>query len=139
MGTLTLRPVGAQQARRQPEKGPPGLSPAQARRARGRLVKAIGTLLAERYPAVFLPVGSAPHAPLKVGIDRDLRALHPEVALRTLSITLRRHTAEREYVALPVPGAVRVDLGGRPTGAVSENEADFAAARLRKRPGARGR
>jgi ProP effector len=127
MATLTLRPTTAQ-----PSKGPPGLSPEGAHRARRRVVKAFRSLLAEQYPSVFPAAGEAPRAPLKLGIDKDLRVRHPEVASRTLGRTLARFTGRADYLALLVVGAARIDLDGQPADVVSEGEAEFAAARLRK-------
>jgi ProP effector len=128
MATLTLRPTTAQ-----PSKGPPGLSPAGARRARRRAVKAFRSLLAEQYPSTFPGVGEAPRAPLKLGIDKDLRVSHPEVASRTVGRMLAQFTGRPDYLALLVVDAARIDLDGVPAGVVTEAEAGFAAARLRKR------
>jgi ProP effector len=128
MATLTLRPTTAQ-----PSKGPPGMSPEGARRARRRAVKAFRSLLAEQYPSTFPGVGGAPRAPLKLGIDKDLRVNHPQISSRTLGWTLAQFTGRPDYLALLVVGAARIDLDGRPNGIVSEVEARHAAARLRKR------
>ena len=100
MATLTLRPAAAQQARQRvgldkPAKGPPGLSPEEARRARGHLVDQFQALHAREYPALFPVAGAPPRAPLAIGIDRALRARHPEIASRTLRIALHRHTSVR--------------------------------------------
>ena len=142
MATLTLRPAAAQQARQRvgldkPAKGPPGLSPEEARRARGRLVDQFQMLLAREYPALFPVAGAPPRAPLAIGIDRALRARHPEIASRTLRIALHRHTSAPAYLALLIAGATRIDLDGLPAGTVTAEQAQRPVERLQRRGASR--
>jgi len=138
MATLTLRASTARQARRRlgldkPVKGSPGLSPEEARHTRRRLVKAFRQLLHERYPVAFPAPNMPPRAPLKIGIDRDLRARHPDLARKTIKVVLHRHVSQRSYQALLVAGAVRLDLDGNPAGAITAEEARHAAECLQRR------
>ena len=135
MSTLVLPPDARRLAERRlglkpdtPERVASSLSAEAASRIRGKLVKAFRRQLARNYPEVF---PNPPSVPLKVGIDRDLRARHPEVSLRTLRIVLRRHVSSPEYLKLLVAGAARIDLDGNPAGIVSADEAANAAERLR--------
>src|ERR1051326_8984626 len=137
MATLTLSPVAMRQARRRlvgdkTPKGPPGLSPNDARRARNRLVNDLRALLALKYPAAFPAIGAPPCAPLAVGIDRALRARHPDVASRTLRLALRRYTSAPAYLALLTAGAARIDLDGSVVDKVSVDQAQHAATRRRQ-------
>jgi sRNA-binding protein len=138
VATLTLSPFATRQARRRlvgdkPPKGPPGLAPNDARRARNRLVNNLRALLALKYPVAFPAIGAPPLAPLAVGIDRALRAQHPDVASRTLRIALRRYTSMPAYLALLTAGATRIDLDGQPADFVTEAQAQHAAEQLQQR------
>jgi ProP effector len=134
---LTLRPAAAQQVRRRlgldtPTKGSRGLSAEEARRVRGRRIKAFRELLAERYPVAFPPISMPLSSALKIGLDRDLRARHPDIPLKTLKLVLRRHVSQACYRELLIAGAPRVDLDGNRAGVVTVEEAEHAAERLQQ-------
>src|SRR5436190_1815481 len=121
-GTLMLSPTARQLAARRLGLplpwtcAQPAQTAEQARRARERLVKAFRQQLALAHPTLF---ADPPSAPLKIGIDRDLRARHPEVSWRTLRIALRRHVSSPAYLRLLVAGAPRIALDGSVAGHVT--------------------
>ena len=102
--------------------------------------------LAALYPACFDPGNPRP---LKLGIHKDLIAIHKADLVLPEGTTkdqrdaarwqLRRRVKEAlgayctrpEYLRIMVLGDPRIDLRGRPVGAVSEREAAIAAMRLR--------
>jgi sRNA-binding protein len=73
--------------------------------------------------------------PLKLGIHRDILAvLEGIVTVQELRSALRCYVGYPWYLhAAMTPGAVRIDLDGNPSGAVSAEEADAAAARSASR------
>src|SRR5262249_52191456 len=85
-------------------------------------------LLCERFPRTFMrdPAG---RVPLKRGIDRDLVVRLDGLSSRTaLKRVLGSYTACAEYRARLLEGAVRIDLDGKPAGAVTAGEAAYALA-----------
>jgi sRNA-binding protein len=72
--------------------------------------------------------------PLKVGIDRDVRAALPELSRTAISRAMNRYTRNPAYLAaLAAPGAVRVDLDGAVVEAVADEDREHAVERLRQR------
>jgi sRNA-binding protein len=69
--------------------------------------------------------------PLKLGIHTDILAvLDGAVTPRELSRALRRYVSNTYYLRMMAAGAARIDLGGRPAGVVTADEAATAAVRL---------
>ena len=60
----------------------------------------------------------AEHKPLKIGIDKDLIAAHPEVPERTIKILLEWHTGSRWYRENLREMVHRYDLTGKKVGTV---------------------
>lgn len=61
--------------------------------------------------------------PLAIGIHRAIRAVLPELPSQRLCRALRHWTGKGSYQkALAAPGAVRVDLEGRPVEPVTEEQ-----------------
>ena len=85
-------------------------------------IAAVLAILRERHPKCFAPQP----IPIKIGIHMDLVA---EFAGSTedLSSALRQYTGSEKYLLAMREGAVRVDLHGANSGAVSKEEAEFAA------------
>jgi ProP effector len=103
-------------------------------RPRDEAVDAVILLLAEKWPACFF-VYEQRRRPLKLGIHRDILAvLEGIVTVQELRSALRCYVGNPWYLhAAMTPGAVRIDLDGNPSGAVSAEEADAAAARSASR------
>ncbi len=94
-------------------------------------------LLVEMFPACIQPQG-APKLPLKIGIDKDIRAAAPQIGGKALWIALQDYTGGKTYQRALVAGAARIGLDGQPAGVVTEQEAAHARHRLRRRPKAPG-
>ncbi|OHV72650.1 ProQ/FINO family protein [Ensifer sp. LCM 4579] len=93
-------------------------------------VSALFRHLAANWPAAFNP--DTPK-PLKVGIDREIRACDHGLSEAELKRALRAYTKMDKYLASMRPGAIRVDLDGNPSGEVSEADAAGAQGILRRR------
>jgi ProP effector len=92
--------------------------------------RAILGLLAEQYPRAF----TFPPKLLKVGIRDDLiTAVGGSLAKRDVVGALKIYCHSVSYVKLQVEGAVRVDLDGSPSGAVTADEAAAAREDLSRR------
>jgi sRNA-binding protein len=91
----------------------------------------IGTF-ASRWPVAF---GEGAIKPLKIGINREIRdALAGEASNRQVSGALKWWVERNSYLtALSQPGARRFGLNGDDAGAVSDDEREFAAQRLKER------
>lgn len=84
--------------------------------------------LAGRFPQTFAAEGWQPHRPLKVGIAGDLLAAGvPEGEVRQ---ALRHYVRRRRYLEACTAGAARVDLAGEPCGAVTQDQAAWAAEKV---------
>ena len=72
--------------------------------------------------------------PLKIGILEDIMAAKPEDCPYTktaLRAGLGKYTAWWAYLRAEKPGAMRIDLDGNEASAVGDEEAKYAAERLR--------
>jgi hypothetical protein len=74
------------------------------------------------FPKCFKPPGEK-MLPLKIGIDKDIFAALPEFSHKDVSLTLSYYVGNRDYYRELVEGAMRVDLNGIPTTAVTSSEA----------------
>jgi hypothetical protein len=105
------------------------LNPAQiagrARRAAQRERQHRAALVRERlireFPLCFKPSGEK--TPLKIGIDRDIAAVMPEISKNDIGLALKSYCWEKSYRQAVVEGAMRVDLDGVATGLVTAQEA----------------
>jgi ProP effector len=100
---------------------------------RDTAVDAAIALLAERWPACF-SVFEQRRRPMKLDIHRDiLAALDGAVTPVELGRAMRFYVGNLWYLRMMAAGVAPIDLDGNPSGAVSAEEADGAAARLASR------
>jgi ProP effector len=78
--------------------------------------------LVEMFPDCFKPLGQSV-VPLKVGIHRDVLAALPDISRNDLKLMLGTYVRAEGYRQGLVEGAVRFDLAGNPSGAVTAQEA----------------
>lgn len=87
---------------------------------------ALGNLLYDRYPKAFVHprLKGKGMSPLKIGIDKDIKAEFPDVPNRVIRLFLAGYTGSTHYRRRgTMVGTVRVDLAGN---AVSVVNADHA-------------
>jgi sRNA-binding protein len=91
----------------------------------GEYQEAIAVLLQLRgaFPEVIARLDLYQRRPLKIGIDRDVRDLLPEVDPVIIGRAMRVYCGDRRYLAAMIAGAPRVDLDGVVCGAVTAEEA----------------
>jgi ProP effector len=91
--------------------------------------KAVIALLAAKFPKCFA-VPDTCRRPLKVGIDADLLAAFGGSIRRTELIrALAMYCSSEGYLERVLTGAWRVDLEGKPAGAVSADDEKHAKAK----------
>jgi ProP effector len=90
-------------------------------------VRVLWARLAAAYPKAF----AAPPVPLKVGIARDVLAVHPDIEPRVLAHVMRRWCNRPSYLKALVKGGPRADLAGLPAGEVSAEHRADAGERLK--------
>lgn len=87
------------------------------------------------FPACFAPKGGK-KKPLKIGIRQDLmvqaRELFPTMSRRLIDRFLADYCGGHNYLKAVTKGAARVDLTGGFAGFVSDEEARYAADKLRQ-------
>lgn len=101
---------------------------ARARRGR-RWQDPILAEAARRFPDAFASFGSRPH-PLKLRVERDLGRFMPELSNNQIRQSLATYCGTRWYLEALASGGERVDLFGRPSGAVDETARRRALDRL---------
>jgi len=79
-------------------------------------------LLIVQFPECFKPPDQPPW-PLKIGVDQDVMAALPDVSRSDLKLALGSYVRTKEYRAVLIEGAMRVDLDGNPTAFVTAAEA----------------
>lgn len=81
-----------------------------------------------QFPNCFVPKG-APKKPLKIGIEKDIRAVarqhFPMLSLRLIRGFLSDYLTGHNYHLACATGAQRVDLDGNIAGFVSESDATY--------------
>ena len=100
------------------------MKPSRARRQR-RIIEATLTLLAGKYPAVFVLLESK-RKPLKLGIRDDVIAALPELKPNHVGTALHAYTGTPGYLMRVVEGAERIGLDGQAVGVVTAGEAAHA-------------
>jgi ProP effector len=91
--------------------------------------KAVITVLAAKFPKCFA-VPDARRRPLKVGIDADLlAALGGSIRRTELIRALAMYCSSEGYLERVLIGSWRVDLEGKPAGAVSADDEKHAKAK----------
>ncbi len=105
----------------QPMNTPPTASPP------GPNPRALLKTLQATYP-VFRD-----HAPLAIGIDKQLLARQPELEKKTLRIALSMHTGSLRYLKTLEKASHRLDLDGQQTAELTDEHRQHAAEQLRER------
>lgn len=87
------------------------------------------------FPACFAPKGGK-KKPLKIGIRQDLmvqaRETFPSMSRRLIDNFLADYCGGHNYLKVITKGAARIDLTGGFSGFVTEEEARYAAEKLRQ-------
>ena len=73
------------------------------------------------------------HAPLAIGIDKQLLARQPELDKKLLRVALSMHTNSLRYLKTLEKASQRLDLDGQPTAELTEEHRQHAAEQLRER------
>ncbi|MCS4089574.1 ProQ/FinO family protein [Rhizobium sp. BK176] len=95
--------------------------------------KAFAAILYERFPEAFVHprFRGKGMSPLKVGIDRDLKAVFPDVPNRVIKTFLSAYTGSETYRRRgTMVGAARVDLHGNAVSVVNADHARNARQQL---------
>lgn len=95
-------------------------------------IAAVRQRLHEAHPRAFKGKGAA-KVPLAIGIDKAIRAAHPDLTRKVVGAVLRDYTRGPTYLAAEVEGVARVDLDGNPVGEVTAEQAEWARSKLAKR------
>ncbi len=85
-------------------------------------------LLVEKHPIL------GQSKPLKIGIDKDLIALHPEISPEEIKRALGWIVVQDEYVKAVVEGAPRYNLAGEQVGVVRKKDGELAQGSMTKSP-----
>jgi hypothetical protein len=96
------------------------LSPENRQATEARRQQQTQTLLAwleEQYPRCF---NTQNKKPLKIGIHKELRQLHPEISHRGLARALRIYIRTQDYYTAMLKEKKRYDLQGQPCGTISK-------------------
>jgi ProP effector len=113
-----------------PKVVPPELNAVEiAGRARSADIAATRRALLKRWPGCFRGY-MRPKLPLKIGIDKDIMTAAPEFDVEIIKIVLRIYAGHPSYLDAMIEGAMRIDLNGNDTEAVTAEQAKFAAMRL---------
>jgi sRNA-binding protein len=92
--------------------------------------RAVIKMLCDRFPQTFSLEGRR-RRPLKLGVHADaLAALDGAVSARDLHSAMRAYTSAASYLRTLSAGACRIDLDGKPFGAVTGEEEAVAKGRL---------
>jgi ProQ/FINO family len=123
------RPEAQPQPATRPAEDPD--SSAAQRQQRKQAVKALLTILTERWPQTFAAYPT-PVRPLATGIDRDLAAALPEQSRRHIrfAITWWQRVRGPAYWQALLQGGPRYDLAGQPRGAVTPAQQERARQEL---------
>ena len=73
------------------------------------------------------------HAPLAIGIDKQLFARQPELNKKLLRVALSMHTGSLRYLKTLEKASHRLDLDGLPTTELTDEHRQHAAEQLRER------
>ncbi len=96
-------------------------------------VQAMRAVLAKRFPACFKPHGNQAKLALMIGIRKHIFDRAPDLNQHYVALALADYTVGPKYTKAMMAGAVRVDLDGNATGAVTEAESGNALFRERVR------
>jgi ProP effector len=77
--------------------------------------------LVTQFPNCFKPAGES-RLPLKIGIRQDIMGALPDVSRNDLKLTLSNYVRDKSYREAMIKGAMRVDLDGNPTTAITKEE-----------------
>lgn len=94
-----------------------------------RSAAATRELLALSFPKCFAGKG-AKKWPIKIGIDRDIKAALPDLSRKQIRRALADYCSGPTYLKAILTRCGRVDLDGKYAGIVREHDVAFAQARL---------
>jgi sRNA-binding protein len=86
----------------------------------------LGDLLFERHPKAFIHprFQGKGMRPLKVGIDKDIKAAYPDITKRVIALFLAHYTSSPFYRRCgTMVGTVRIDLAGDAVSVVNPDQA----------------
>lgn len=95
-------------------------------KSRWEKITAVEATLCAAHPKTFIRFGGNPEQvyPLKVGIDKDIKALHPEIEPEILASFMKHYVTLPRYLKITGrAGMPRVDLSGNVTEVISDFEA----------------
>ena len=98
-------------------------------KSRWEKIMAVEALLCASHPKAFVLFSGNPEKvySLKVGIDKDIRALHPEIESDVLASFMKHYVTMPRYLKITSrAGMPRVDLDGNVTEVISDFEAKNA-------------
>jgi sRNA-binding protein len=98
-------------------------------KSRWEKITAVEAFLCAAHPKTFVPFSGNPERvySLKVGIDKDIVALHPEIDVSVLASFMKHYVTLPRYLKITGrAGMPRVDLKGEVTEVISEFEAKSA-------------
>jgi sRNA-binding protein len=95
-------------------------------KARWEKITAMEAVLCAAHPKAFVPFSGNPDKvySLKIGIDKDIIALHPEIDVSVLVLFMKHYVTMPRYLKIAGrAGMPRVDLNGDVSEVISEFEA----------------
>lgn len=98
-------------------------------KSRWEKIVAVESVLCAAHPKTFVPFGGSADKvyPLKIGIDKDIVELHPNIDVGVLTSFLKQYVNMPRYLKITGrAGMPRVDLNGDVSGVISELEAKGA-------------
>lgn len=101
------------------------------RRVDRQAALAMRKVLQERFPKCFAGFGQSKH-PLLVGIHAAVQAAAPDLDRWNVRLAISDYCRSESYLRAVTTGATRIDLTGDAAGTVTDHQANFAAAKLKK-------
>lgn len=101
-------------------------SMAKFSKSRWEKITAVEAILCAAHPKAFVPfLGNAEQVyPLKIGIDKDIVAFHPDIDVKVLASFMKHYVTLPRYLKITGrAGMPRVDLNGDVSEVISEFEA----------------
>jgi sRNA-binding protein len=89
-------------------------------------MRVVEAILCRDHPKAFVPFGGNAEKvyPLKIGIDKDIEALHPDIEVAVLASFMKHYVTLPRYLKITGrAGMPRVDLDGNVASVISDHEA----------------